>query len=109
MVHLIGKNKGLRKLFSSVQINCLPNENAYRLSMKVVAYKKPSKMKKYISLVGLGIEKITIALKLINLNTNKTLAQREIESEEISKQLTSYNSKSDFIKSVKLFLNVAID
>lgn len=109
VVYLIRKDKLINNYFSKVKFKCLANEKSYQLSMKVVAYKKTSKAKKYISIVGLGSEKTNIVLTLINLNTKRKLAQREIETKEISNQLKSSNINLDFIKSVKLFLNVAID
>ena len=109
VVYLIRKDMQLKTFFSKIKFKCLAKEDAYQLSMEVIAYKKSSKAKKYISIVGMGSEKTTIVLTLIGLNTKKMLAQREIEVKNISMQLKSSNMNLDFIKSVKAFLNYAIN
>ena len=104
VVNLVENNTQLKNSFNEVKRKCLPNEKAFKLSMQVTAYKNTSRSKKPDFKTSLGTERITLILTLINLNTKNTIAQKKIESKSISNQLNATDNKSEFIKTVKLFL-----
>jgi hypothetical protein len=103
LVHQLAKDNQLMSRFDLIAFECSAEMESYKISILVSDYKKDSKIKKIISKVGLGKEKITLILTIIDLNTNIRIANKEIELKDLSDQLNS-NNKTEWLNLIKPFL-----
>jgi serine/threonine protein kinase len=91
-------------VFDSIKNRCLTNNNSYKLSIEITAYKKHGKV---LPKAGLGKEKITINASLIRKKTNKIIAQKRLVGRGVTVQLK--NTKTEFITAIAKFLKSGIE
>ena len=107
LVKQLGKDKSINSHFAKIQNECVNYSQPYRLSLLISDYKKSSKFK-VISKMTWGKDRITVILTLRDLTTNQPIANKEIETRDISGQINSKDSNSEFLQSVLEFIQDSI-